>query len=89
MGLLAGTLLFVAGCVLPGVLVATALLRDREPLAVWTVGLVIGVFCLPTLQFSVAMLLGTRIGPPVVLGVAALVGGSAVLTARLRGDPAA
>jgi hypothetical protein len=85
MSVLTGLLLFVVGCVLPGLLVATALIRDREPLAVWTVGLVVAVFCLPTLQFSAAILMRTNIGPAVVLGVGAVVGAGAVLVARLRG----
>lgn len=87
MSLLTGLLLFVVGCVLPGLLVATALVRDREALPVWTLGLVIGVFCLPTLQFSAAILLHTNIGPPVVLGVGAVVGVTAVLVGRLRPPP--
>lgn len=84
MPLITGLLLFVVGCLLPGLLVATALLRDREPLAVWTLGIAVGVFCLPTLQFSAAILLRTNIGPPIVLGVGAVVGIAAVGVGRFR-----
>ncbi len=84
MGIAAGTLLFAVGCVLPGLLVATVLIRDREPLAVWTLGIVIGVFCLPLVQFSAAMLLRTNINAVLVLAVGAVVGGGAVVVGRRR-----
>lgn len=67
-------LLFLYAVVAPGVAIAWVSLSDPDPVVLVGVGLTIGVFCLPVLDFTLAMLLRTHINPPLLLGV-----GTAVL----------
>ena len=66
-------LIFIYAVAAPGIAVTWAFLEEREPLAVISIGLTVGVFCLPVLDFSVAVLLGTYISPMLVLTVATAV----------------
>lgn len=72
-GLLAGLLLFLLGSIAPGTALAWLLLRDRDPLAVGTIGVVLGVFVLPSAYFALAMVLRTNVHPALIIGISAAI----------------
>ncbi len=65
--------LFLYALVAPGVALASLALESREPLTLATVGLTIGLLCLPFFNFAVAMLLGTHVSPVLLLTVATVI----------------
>ncbi|MEE2829972.1 MAG: hypothetical protein VX498_12350 [Myxococcota bacterium] len=69
MDLLWGIFLFLGSSLAPGIALAWLLLGDRDRITLLTVGTVLGVFALPLFHFSLAMVLGTNIRPPVMLGL--------------------
>ena len=73
-------LVFLYALVLPGLLAARVVLGDKDPVVWIPTGLVIGPFCIPVIDYSLAVLLRTHISPALVLGVssALLVGIGAV-----------
>lgn len=79
MALLGGLLLFVVGALAPGLALARLLLPGNDRASQLVTGAVLGIFGLPFLHFSLAILLGTNFSVALILGVAA----PFVLTAAL------
>lgn len=71
--LLLNILIFLYAIVAPGIAIAKVFLREKEPITVMTIGLSLGLFALPLMDFVVAMLLRTYISPILVLGVSTTV----------------
>ena len=71
--LLLNVLIFLYAIVAPGIAVARVALRETEPLPLVVIGLSLGLFGLPLLDFVVAMLLRTYISPALVLGVSTVI----------------
>jgi Kef-type K+ transport system membrane component KefB len=69
MDFLWGLALFLFGSLTPGIAVASLVVDRRDTLALLTLGTVLGVFVVPFLSFSLALLLGTRISPALILCV--------------------
>ena len=65
--------LFLYALVAPGVALAYLALDSRDPLILMTVGLTIGMLCLPFLNFALAMVLGTHVHPGLLLTVATVI----------------
>jgi hypothetical protein len=84
MNLVWGILLFVFGSLLPGLAVAAVALDRTDRGMVLTVGTVLGVFVLPLLTFSVAILFGTYMSPWLFLAVGFVVVLGAVGFERVR-----
>ena len=84
MSLVWGILLFVFGSLAPGLAVAAVTVDRTDRGLLLTVGTVLGVFVLPLLTFSVAMLVGTNIGPQLILTVGVLVALGAAGVERVR-----
>lgn len=87
MSVILGLLLFAVGSLLPGFALSYALLREDEPVVFWTAGIIAGVFGLPSLHFSLALLLGRSVTVGLVLAVAALTVAGSVAWLRLRPGP--
>ncbi len=66
-------LIFVYVTAVPGVAVAYATLNKQDSLAWMLVGLVLGIFGLPVLYFTLAMILGTNINPVLLLSTSTLI----------------
>ncbi len=71
MALLGGLLLFVVGALAPGLALARLLVPDGDWTSQMVLGTALGVFALPFLHFSLAVLLGTNFNAALILGVAA------------------
>ncbi len=87
MSVVLGLLLFAFGSLLPGFVLAYALLRDSEPVVLVTAGTIAGVFGLPSLHFSLALLLGRSVSVGLVLAVAVLTIAGSIAWLRLRPSP--
>ena len=73
MDVLWGITLFLFGSLVPGCVVASVVVDRRDSLALVTLGTVLGVFVLPLLSFSLAVLIRTNLGPGLILSVGLLV----------------
>ena len=67
------TLVFCYVTIVPGLALATTALEKRDVLAWVTIGLVLGVFGLPILYFTLAMILRTNINPTLLLSTSTVV----------------
>ena len=66
-------LIFVYVTAVPGMALAYATLDTQDSLAWMLVGLVLGIFGLPVLYFSLAMVVGTNINPVLLLSTSTLI----------------
>jgi hypothetical protein len=66
-------LVFIYALIAPGVAIAWVALRDPDPVVLGVVGLTVGLFGLPVIEFSLAVILGTHINPPLMLGTATVI----------------
>jgi len=84
------TLVFLYAVAAPGIALAWVALEDRDPVVLGAAGLAIGIFALPVLDFTLAVMLRTHISPPLLLSVATLilgaVGGRELWLKRRRAD---
>ena len=67
------TLVFCYVTIVPGLALAYTTLEKRDVLAWTTLGIVLGVFGLPVLYFTIAMILRTNINPTLLLGTSTVV----------------
>lgn len=67
--LLADALLFLYAVVAPGLALAWVAMDDRDPLVLGTVGLTIGLFGLPVVCFTIAVVFRTHISSGLIVGV--------------------
>tara|TARA_Y100001968_G_C19298088_1_gene687633 strand:+ start:392 stop:664 length:273 start_codon:yes stop_codon:yes gene_type:complete len=84
MSLLSGLLLFAYGTLLPGLALAFVLFDEREPLALSSLGLGLGLLVLPLLHFSLAILLDTHIHPTGITATSTVVLAVCLLAHRRR-----
>ncbi len=66
-------LIFVYVTAVPGMALAYATLDKQDSLSWMLVGLVLGIFGLPVLYFSLAMVVGTNINPVLLLSTSTLI----------------
>ncbi len=83
-------LVFLYALVLPGLLAARLVLKDTDAVVWIPTGLVLGPFCIPVIDYTLAVLLRTHISPALVLGVStALLIGIGAFHLRARRKTAA
>ena len=83
--------LFLYAIVLPGIAMARVFLREAETLLAVTLGAAIGIFTLPLLAFSIAVMARTHISAALILtqGTVVLAVAGGILWKRKRMNQAA
>ena len=66
-------LIFVYITAVPGIAMSYTALNKQEPLSWLLVGLVLGIFGLPVLYFTLAMVVGTNINPVLMVSTSTVI----------------
>ena len=69
---LLGLLIFGYGSLAPGLALAWIMLDEPDTLSLVTVGASLGIFAVPLVHFTIAVMLGTHISPLGITGVSTL-----------------
>ena len=78
------TLLYVYGALWPAWVISGLLEVSDEPMARWTYAALIGLFGMPLLHYSAAVVLGTNLGPELITSVSTATLALVFVAQRLR-----